>query len=1001
MKLQTLMRQSLCLLISVLLSLSGLSVPTEAQDKGQPVNISFGQPNIWSLEQAHYLLARLRRQSLDLKSTALTDLNPNEAEGTRLRSLRELLGIGVGFDQQAGLQNQLFERDARFNQERKQILLQRRDQRMVELHDVDNQLSQLRVERERMNADSSTDDSKKLKQTEIEQAVERQSKLNSEITSLTSEINGMQSSATSLVTPTPPDATTSKLADSVVDKLLDDQKFKDQLGGFSPKLNASTMLENYLNLQYEIIAKQLTLLRDEVGPGERLIFLELPQSIYTVPDKANRKLVQVWWHVDGYYEPDEAKREALTRQENKRQEIMREEVKRDNRTQVERVKECEERARQQTGVLTEAMRIRCDCDARAQVNEPSSSGEMSIRCSPYRVDERPMSREEMVKNLSLQNYSQSSDPIKKGNVRTVDLIPRQSALNVNDIQDKVKNFNLAGLFTFLSGFGARVDFQRQRRLFEQFLQQDIYASAFGKGQGDFGWTFGPKPGTERIAPGLHTTFAILIVPEKASMIKLSARGCYFPRTGLAPQSFDDTNESDSATSMASMSNKLTCTPASEFNMQIPGTTDNNFWVTGVDYRQVRNGERAVVFVRGDYFSPQIGVLVDGVPLRRAIGLAQVELAGAKPNDGFEPTPRGDFEFVNSKLLILAFSMGQDYEGTPSIALVTPGRARTINDLRLIINESHKCKSRRDEKFVGCNCKEWSPDGKYCLAFASEYKPLELRGVPEYKSMYVRMENQPALFSKASPATVLGVEGLKLFALPSGQFRAYLSGSKFEEGDDILVNGTPIQMSCTDKDGKTIDCKLAGVVKRECTMNSASVKCPRLITPGVIELEFPATNDPTLEIAVIHNASQGDASYATKTFPNSLAVRVEKISILDFKPKNKPHPLLTVQLEGTGLDSQQGITVTDGSKKLIANIIKKGGTATNLVLGLELLTDDQFLVINLPGPQPSAPIPVVITRPLEQEQTEQNTEEQPAQGQEKPGKPKKPVKPKNKKRSSPQ
>ena len=941
MKPQMILCRSLCLLLSVLLSLGGMSLPVQGQDR-QPINISFGQPNIWSLEQAHYLLARLRRQSLDLKSTALTDLNPNEAEGTRLRSLRELLGIGVGFDQQAGLQNQLFERDARFNQERKQTLLRLRDQRSAELHDVDNQLSRLRIERERMNADGSTDETKKLKQTEIEQAVERQSKLNSAITSLTSEINGIQSPATSLVTPTPPDTTTSKLADSMVDKLLDDPKFKDQLGGFSPKLNASTMLENYLNLQYEIIAKQLTLLRDEVGPGERLIFLELPQSIYTVPDKANRKLVQVWWHVDGYYERDENNL---------------------NRTQ--------------TG----------DCKEMAEKKRPSLSGEMSIRCSPYRVDERPMTREEMLQNLSLQKYSQSDNPMKIGNVRTVDLIPRQSALNVNDIQDKVKNFNLAGLFTFLSGFGARVDFQRQRRLFEQFLQQDIYASAFGKGEADFGWTLGPKPGTERIAPGLHTTFAVLIVPEKASTIKLSARGCYFPRTGFAPSAFDN----------AVTSNKLTCTQGDEFLLQIPGTTDNNFWVTGADYRPVRSGERAVVFVRGDYFSPQIGVLVDGVPLRRAIGLAQVELAGAKSNDGFEPTPRGDFEFVNSKLLILAFSMGQDYEGTPSIALVTPGRARTINDLRLIINESHKCKSRRDEKFVGCNCTEWSADGKYCLAFDPEYKPLEVRAVPESKSMYVRLDNQPALFSKASPAPVLGVEGLKLFAQPSGLFRAYISGSKFEEGDDILVNGTSIQMSCTDKMGQPIDCKVAGVGTRTCTMNSVSVKCPRLITPGVIEFEFLATNAPTLEVTVIHNASQGDAGYATKTFPNPLSIKVEKTSILDFKPKNKPHPLLTVQLEGTGLDSQQGIIITDGSKKLIANIIKKGGTSTNIVLGLELLTDDQFLIINLPGPQPGSYIPIVITRPVEQEQTEQNANEQPAQGQKKPGEPEKPVKPTNKKR----
>jgi hypothetical protein len=946
MKLQTVMCRWLCLLISVLLSLSGAPVSVQGQDNRRPVNISFGQPNIWSLEQAHYLLARLRRQSLDLKSTALTELDPNQAEGTRLRSLRELLGIGVGFDQQAGLQNQLFERDARFNQERKQSLLRLRDQRSAELHDVDNQLSRLRVERERMNGDGSTDDAKKLKQTEIEASVERQSKLNSEITSLTSEVNGIQSPATSLATPTPPDATTSKLADSVVDKLLDDQKFKDQLGNFSPKLNASTMLENYLNLQYEIIAKQLSLLRDEVGPGERLIFLELPQSIYTVPDKANRKLVQVWWHVDGYYERDESQL--------------------NNRAQTPEARNCKEMAEQKRA---------------------SSSGEMSIRCSPYRVDERPMSREEMIKNRSLQSYSDSKDPAKTGNVRTVDLIPRQSALNVNDIQDKVKNFNLAGLFTFLSGFGARVDFQRQSRLFEQFLQQDIYASAFGKGEADFGWTFGPKPGTERIAPGLHTTFAILIVPDKAEMIKLSSKGCSFARTGFAPSTFDE--------AVTTASNKLTCTPGEEFYLPIPGTTDNNFWVTGADYRQVRSGDRAVVFVRGDYFSPQIGVLVDGAPLRRAIGLAQVELAGAKSNDGFEPAPRGDFEFVNSKLLILSFSMGSDYEGTPSIALVTPGRARTVNDLRLIINESHKCKSRRDEKFVGCNCAEWSPDMKYCLAFNPEYKPLELAGIPESRSMYVRLDNQPALFSKVSPAPVLGVEGLKLFAQPTGQFRAYLSGSKFEEGDDILVNGIPLQMSCTDKNGSTVNCKLAGVATRTCTMNSVGVKCPRLITPGVIEFEFPATNDPTLEVAVIHNASLVDASYATKTFPNPLAVRVERTNILDFKPKNKPHPLLTVQLEGMGLDSQQGIIVTDGGKKLIANIIKKGGTATSLVLGLELITDDQFLVINLPGPQPGSYIPVVITRPVEPEQAEQGGGERPAAPE--PGKTEEPVKLRNKQR----
>jgi hypothetical protein len=57
MKLQMVIQRSLCLLVSVSLSLGGASFSAHGQDRGQPINISFGQPNIWSLEQVHYLLA--------------------------------------------------------------------------------------------------------------------------------------------------------------------------------------------------------------------------------------------------------------------------------------------------------------------------------------------------------------------------------------------------------------------------------------------------------------------------------------------------------------------------------------------------------------------------------------------------------------------------------------------------------------------------------------------------------------------------------------------------------------------------------------------------------------------------------------------------------------------------------------------------------------------------------------------------------------------------------
>src|SRR6267142_3510856 len=193
--------------LSFVLVLSGLTLTTRAQQRGQPVIISFVQPNIWSLEQAHYLLARLRSQSLLLqgKELAQTELDPNEVNGTRLDLLKTMLGVSVGFSQAAGFQNQQATREANFSQERKHQLLGLRDQRQAELHGIDEQLANLRVERERMNSDSSaTDAAKQLKTVEIEQTVARQSKVSSEITGLTTEINGLPATATSLATPTPP-----------------------------------------------------------------------------------------------------------------------------------------------------------------------------------------------------------------------------------------------------------------------------------------------------------------------------------------------------------------------------------------------------------------------------------------------------------------------------------------------------------------------------------------------------------------------------------------------------------------------------------------------------------------------------------------------------------------------------------------------------------------------------------------------------------------------------
>ena len=79
-----------------------------ADKKRKPIVVSFGQPNIWSLEQAHYLLARMHMTNLELQAKTLTDtdLDPNIIHGTRIEILKQLLEITGQYDQAVGFQNQ-------------------------------------------------------------------------------------------------------------------------------------------------------------------------------------------------------------------------------------------------------------------------------------------------------------------------------------------------------------------------------------------------------------------------------------------------------------------------------------------------------------------------------------------------------------------------------------------------------------------------------------------------------------------------------------------------------------------------------------------------------------------------------------------------------------------------------------------------------------------------------------------------------------------------------
>src|ERR1044072_3846989 len=117
---------SLLLIVSMVSSSVLLPLTTFAQERRRkPIVVSFGQPNIWSLDQAHYLLARMHMLNLDLQAKTLTpsELDPNATHGTGIQILKQLLQIGAEFDQGAGFQNKRMVDNAKFNDSRRRELL--------------------------------------------------------------------------------------------------------------------------------------------------------------------------------------------------------------------------------------------------------------------------------------------------------------------------------------------------------------------------------------------------------------------------------------------------------------------------------------------------------------------------------------------------------------------------------------------------------------------------------------------------------------------------------------------------------------------------------------------------------------------------------------------------------------------------------------------------------------------------------------------------------------
>ncbi|HVG18355.1 MAG TPA: IPT/TIG domain-containing protein [Blastocatellia bacterium] len=612
--------------------------PAHSQDKRR-ISISIGKPAVWTLAQAHYLLANMHQQDRKLKTAEPGDLDPNAINRNTIEVLRTTFGATAEFDAVAGAKNSLLAQRLQSNLERQQVVKAQLDQRRNQQAQVAREISALQSEITALQS-AATPNQTAIKAKQDEKAAKDAEKavIDAQITTLNSEVTALSSetfNAPGFVNPAgfsqpsaPPAAPAPWLTN---DKLLD--KVAEKLSQ-SPKLHASTILDNYIQMQYEIIAKQLTLLRDEVGSDERLIFLELPCSIYSIPGKADKQLVQIRWKVESY------------------------------------------------GCKT-------DCDPPTHRGAAADNADESLYTTKD-VSLKDSESSHYLQNLSLKVVEQKppDNSIREwraidksqSQVRAVDLVPRQSALNVAKTHDTQKGFALAAKLTTLFGFGAQVDYQRQKEIYDQFIFQDTFASGFGKGENEFGWTFGPLPGTNSIAPGARSTYAVVIVPQRAKKLKLIANGYAYDRTELQPDS-----------------NAPPTTGPLTFYVDIPSNEVNGFWLDRVDYTTVVSGTRATAVLRADYFSPQVGILVNGVPLKRSVAIAPLDdLVQQHPGNNDARFVEGSYELVNSQKIVMSFSMGRDYEGTPIITLVTPEKALSINRLNLKINnENRTCNGSTD------------------------------------------------------------------------------------------------------------------------------------------------------------------------------------------------------------------------------------------------------------------------------------------------------------------
>jgi hypothetical protein len=622
-----------------------------AEDAKKPISISLGVPTLWTVDEAHYLLAQMRAANtgLSTKMPSPDDLNSNGMNVSQLETLKSAFSLDVSYSQGAAVRNSLAIEKYQADSARRSALQAARDSYVRQSLVLDDQIASMKGELATLAVKGTTDDAKKALQNAIDARQTQQNKLSDQIKAADDELSKLNPSVPTLENAALPNQAASGLPPAGFDQLSSKLASPDGLMR-DPKIQAAAVLDNYMQMQYQIVARQLTLLRDGASRDDRLVFLEVPTGIYAVPGRANRKIVQVRWEVTRWARICNPERMSLYPDQET------------NKVQP----------------LLTAFRNR------------------AAGACPTGVD----STDEWV----WQNIVPSLAPAERLPVRAIEMVPQQTAVNVDQFYGRSNYNGISGVFSWIIGLGAQAKYQRQRETATRYITQETHTSAFGKGSSVFGWNFTPLPTEKYLAAGVRTTYAAVSVPKDAIGIELHGVACFSGQNDIPSAAMADQNSLDNVDPKA-------CVQRSAL-VYIPSPRDMHPKVWSLGYRSVPAGQRITVTLHGERLSPQIGVLVNGVELKREIAIAS-HPAGSPPPSPEVNGVSGSFEYVSSDFMTLSFSV-RDASRQPVITLVSPGFTQNLDYSAL-------------DYYLPRDSRNWSKDRR-CDAVPMFYAPITVTGV---------------------------------------------------------------------------------------------------------------------------------------------------------------------------------------------------------------------------------------------------------------------------------